>query len=128
VIRFLQAENNRSVSPVVSASKKLINKTRARRKTSGPYGNLTFQELRALLIKRATDPAKCRTKASSIAKLTDNDISKKVVFPYESFSLDELKSCCRAKARSDEGEADVLQKRLKGIDLEIRAKQMQGIE
>jgi hypothetical protein len=39
--------------------------------------------------------------------------------------LDELKSFCRAKARSDEGEADALQKRLKGID---RAKQMQGIE
>ena len=40
----------------------------------------------------------------------DFDISKKVIFPYESFTLDELKSACRAKDASDQGDADALQK------------------
>jgi hypothetical protein len=79
-------------------------------------------------LKTSIDPAKCRTKSSCIAKLTDNDISKKVIFPYESFNFDELKAACRAKDASGEGDADALQKRLKGIDLELRGKQMQGIE
>lgn len=50
-----------------------------------------------------------------------------VILPYESFTLDELKAAGRPKDASDQGDADALQKRLKGIDLEIRAKQMQGI-
>jgi hypothetical protein len=62
--------------------------------------------LRVLLINRAIDPAKCRTKACYIIKLTAIDISKKVIFPYEALTLDELKAACRAKDASDQGDAD----------------------
>lgn len=46
---------------------------------------------------------------------------------YNEVTLDELKAACRAKDASDQGDADALPKQLKEIDLEIRAKQMQGI-